>query len=338
MEEIMKNKRFLCLAFLFCLFVFGCGPTFEQTEILIPGHTKKNIDKEIPNDFGFFSLKDSVPADIEALHDSTVFICGMVGDVDDVKLQLASIKDRNKILFKSVNRYVISPRVRKGNMSTSTNVGLDLKGKGKISYLCKSEIFANDTPPETLVEKCMEEMKNNPKSILLMERALGKNFQAQLMEIVLRDSGEQPAKKAAAAKTPGKIQPARLTFHFVSPPDPALDLAQDLMPGRNQPTFYVKEPVLSNKDVASAKAKTTVMYGEETYLIEVNLTSEGTKKFAQITRDNIGKEIAIVIDGKIIMAPKLQAPILDGRCQIHGGFTKAEAEEMALKINAGILK
>jgi preprotein translocase subunit SecD len=80
------------------------------------------------------------------------------------------------------------------------------------------------------------------------------------------------------------------------------------------------------------------MFGEETYFIEVNLTEEGTKKFAQITKNNIGKEIAIVIDGKIIMAPKIQTPILDGRCQIHGGFTKAEAEEIAQKINLGRLK
>jgi hypothetical protein len=262
----------------------------------------------------------------------------MVGDVDDVKLQLASIKDREKILFKSVNRYVISPRVRRGGMSTSTNINLDLKGKGKMSYPRNSEIFANDTPGETLVEKCMEQMKNNPKSVLLMERALGKNFQDQLVEIAFRDSGEQPAKKTAAAETPGKIQPAKLTFHFVSPPDPALDLAHGLIPGTEHMMSYIKEPVLSNKDVAGAKASVTAMYGEETYIIELNLTGEGTKKFAQITKDNIGKEIAIVIDGKIIMAPKIQTPILDGKCQIHGNFTKAEAKEMAQKINLGRLK
>jgi hypothetical protein len=334
----MKNQNFLCLALLFCLFVFSCGPTFEQTEIPIPGHTKKNIDKEIPGDFGFFSLKNSFPADIEALHDYTLFICGMVGGVDDVKLQLASIRDRDKVLFKSVNRYVINENVLKGKMSFNENVGLKSKDRGKVSYPRKSLVFGKDISIESLLEKCMEEMKNNPKSILLMERALGKNFQDQLLEIVFRDSGEQPTKKAAAAETPGKIQPAKLTFHFVSDPDPALDLAQGLIPGTNQPIFYIKEPVMSNKDVANAKANVTAMYGEETYLIEVNLTDEGTKKFARITKDNIGKDLAIVIDGKISMAPKIQTPILDGRCQIHGNFTKAEAEEVALKINAGLLK
>lgn len=334
----MKSKSFLCLSFLLCFFVIGCGPTFEQTEIPIPGNTKKNISKEIPSDFGFFSLKTSCPANLEELHENTLFICGMVSSVDDVKLQLASIKDRDKILFKSVNRYLINKNVLKGKMSLNENVGLEVKGRGKMSYPRKSEIFAKDIPGETLVEKCMEEMKNNPKSLLLMERALGKNFQDELLEIVFRDSGEQPAKKAAAAGPPEKIQPSKLTFHFVSDPDPALDLAQGLIPGTNHPIFYVKEPVMSNKDVAGAKAKVTAMYGEETYVIEVNLTSEGAKKFAQITKDNIGKDLAIVIDGKIIMAPKIQSPILDGKCQIHGRFTKAEAEEMALKINAGRLK
>jgi len=331
----MKNKGFLCIAFLCCFLVSNCGPKFEQTEIPIPGNTKKNIAGEIPADFGFFSLKGSAPTDSETLHDCTLFICGKVGGVDDVKLQLASIKDRNKVLFKSVNRHVINERVRKGRMSTSTNVKIDIKGKGRVSYPCKSQVFAKDTPGETLVEKCMEQMKNNPQSVLLMERALGKSFQDELTEIVFKDSGEQPAKKAAAAETPGKIQPAALTFHFVSDPDPALDLSQGLIPGTQSTLFYIKEPVLSNKDIAGAKAKTTAMYGEETYLIEVLFTGEGTKKFAQITKDNIGKELAIVIDGKIIMAPKIQTPILDGKCQIHGRFTEAEAEETARKINAG---
>lgn len=326
----MKNKGFLCLVFLCCFLASSCGPTFEQTEIPIPANTKKNIDGEIPTGFGFFSLKGSVPTDIETLHDCTLFICGMVGDVDDVKLQLASIKDRNKVLFKSVNRHVISERVRKGGMSTSTDVKLDLKAKGKLSYPRKSQIFAKDTPGETLVEKCTEQMKNNPNSVLLMERALGKNFQDELLEIVFRESGEQPAKE-----TPGKIQPVVLTFHFVSDPDPALDLARGLIPGTNQPIFYVKEPVLSNKDIAGAKTKTTVMYGEKTYLIEVFFTNEGTKKFAQITRENIGKGLAIVINGKIIMAPTIQTPILDGKCQITGRFTQAEAEEMVREINSG---
>jgi hypothetical protein len=334
----MKSKKFLCLTFLLCFFVVGCGPTFDQTEIPIPGNTKKNIDRDIPNDFGFFSLRTSCPTNLEELHENTLFICGMVGDVDDIKLQLASIKDRDKILFKSVKRYVINKNVLKGKMSFNDNVGLKVKGKGKGSYPRKSLIFGKDTSIESLLEKCMEEIKNNPKSLLLMERALGKNFQNELLEIVFKDSGEQPVKKADAVETPVKIQPAKLTFHFVSDPDPALDLAEGLIPGTNHPIFYVKEPVLSNKDVAGAKAKPTAMYGKVTYLIEINFSDEGAQKFAQITKDNIGKDLAIVIDGKIIMAPTIQTPILDGKCQIQGRFTKAEAEEVALKINAGRLK
>jgi hypothetical protein len=58
----------------------------------------------------------------------------MVSGVDDVKLQMASIKDRDKVLFKSVNRYVINKNVLKGKMSLNENVGLEVKGKGKVSY------------------------------------------------------------------------------------------------------------------------------------------------------------------------------------------------------------
>jgi len=47
-----------------------------------------------------------------------------------------------------------------------------------------------------------------------------------------------------------------------------------------------------------------------------------------MTRENIGKNIAIVIDGKVVAAPVVQAEIKEGKCMISGNFSKGDASKM----------
>ncbi|RME90524.1 MAG: protein translocase subunit SecD, partial [Candidatus Hydrogenedentota bacterium] len=68
-----------------------------------------------------------------------------------------------------------------------------------------------------------------------------------------------------------------------------------------------------------------------------HLTAEGTKKFAEITTKNKGRQLAILIDGKVRSAPNINEPILGGSAQISGSFTPQEAEDLALIIKEGAL-
>jgi preprotein translocase subunit SecD len=63
----------------------------------------------------------------------------------------------------------------------------------------------------------------------------------------------------------------------------------------------------------------------------------GAKRFGRITRLNVGRPFAIVLDGEVITAPVIQEPILGGSGQITGNFTVAETEELALLLRAGAL-
>ncbi len=71
----------------------------------------------------------------------------------------------------------------------------------------------------------------------------------------------------------------------------------------------------------------------------VNFTFDrsGTKKFARSTTDNVGKRIAIILDGKIISAPVVQEPIVGGNGQISGEFTFQSATDLALLLRSGAL-
>ena len=57
-------------------------------------------------------------------------------------------------------------------------------------------------------------------------------------------------------------------------------------------------------------------------------TSDGTKKFADITKRNVGKRIAIVLDNQVIEAPTVNQAILNGNAVITGGFTTQTANQL----------
>jgi len=66
--------------------------------------------------------------------------------------------------------------------------------------------------------------------------------------------------------------------------------------------------------------------------ISIVLTKEGAQKFYMLTKENIGKTIAIVIDKKIISAPKVVTEIKGGKLNISGDFSENEIDEMIEKL------
>ena len=71
--------------------------------------------------------------------------------------------------------------------------------------------------------------------------------------------------------------------------------------------------------------------------ISLQFDAEGTKKFADITQRNIGKRVAIFLDGEILSAPTVQTAITDGRAVITGQFGIDEAKELVTRLNSGAL-
>lgn len=72
-------------------------------------------------------------------------------------------------------------------------------------------------------------------------------------------------------------------------------------------------------------------------LISLQFNDEGAEIFEQLTSQNVGKILAIFIDGISISAPVVQEAISGGRAQISGDFTVEEAKELVRNLNAGAL-
>ena len=72
--------------------------------------------------------------------------------------------------------------------------------------------------------------------------------------------------------------------------------------------------------------------------IEITFTDDGRKRFAAVTRENVGKRLAIVIDGQLYCAPTIRTEIAGGKAEINGSFTEQEAKDLAKKITEKIRK
>lgn len=104
-------------------------------------------------------------------------------------------------------------------------------------------------------------------------------------------------------------------------------------PIRLDDVFYPAE--LTGRYLAHA----TVEFNPNTNapLVGLEFTSEGASLFAKITRDNIGKPLAVILDGNVLSSPVIQSEITGGKAQITGNFAPEEAKALVRNLNYGAL-
>jgi len=72
-------------------------------------------------------------------------------------------------------------------------------------------------------------------------------------------------------------------------------------------------------------------------VVNIRFDSQGGRKFARTTQENVGKPFAIILDGKVLSAPRINEPILGGSAQISGNFTVDSANQLAIALRSGKL-
>ena len=88
-------------------------------------------------------------------------------------------------------------------------------------------------------------------------------------------------------------------------------------------------------DLTDARAATDQQTGQ--WVVNFTFNAVGARRFADITRANVGRPFAIVLDGKVISSPVIREPITGGRGQISGSFDAQTASDLALLLRAGAL-
>jgi preprotein translocase subunit SecD len=103
----------------------------------------------------------------------------------------------------------------------------------------------------------------------------------------------------------------------------------------NSPIMYLikRRIMVDGENLVDAQA--TFQDGQA--VVSFRFDSVGARRFGNVTRENVGQPFAIVLDKKVVSAPRINEPILGGNGVISGSFTINSAQDLALLLRAGAL-
>ncbi|MHA1558630.1 MAG: protein translocase subunit SecD [Alphaproteobacteria bacterium] len=254
----------------------------------------------------------------------------------------------------------IGLKVEKNEEESKTNLTFSLRSADDFPKVKK---LIQKIDKDLLVEEDKDQIV-----ILFSKNAIEERKQLiaeQLIEIIRRridESGvkepliQKQGKDRIIAQLPGTDNPsemkkligktAKLSFHIVDSSLPYKEKAFTVSNGkisylpemqRNGHVIYIpvnKEIMVDGGHLIDAQAS---FDHEGRAAVSLKLDAVGTRQFRDMSARHLKKQAAIVLDGKVISAPVLQAIIEDGRPQITGHFSVKEANELALLLRAGAL-
>ena len=129
---------------------------------------------------------------------------------------------------------------------------------------------------------------------------------------------------------------ANLTFRFVTLNNNDIFGVESLnFENSNDKATVSKRIILSGEHLLDAQAQMNNQTNET--VVSFTLDRVGAKKFGKATSTGIGKQLAIILDGKIVSAPVIRDTIASGNGQISGNFTFQSATDLALLLRSGAL-
>ncbi|MBV8775285.1 MAG: protein translocase subunit SecD [Deltaproteobacteria bacterium] len=206
--------------------------------------------------------------------------------------------------------------------------------------------LANFTPPETVqirsnaMDQALETIRNRIDQLGVRETTVAKEGDN---DILVQLPGIQDPERAK--ELIGKT--AVLEFKLLDDKHSVADAVRqgppagaEILYGPPQaggPTPYlVESPVLMTGDVVT-DARVREGGRMEGPYVEVRLNRRGTDIFAALTSQNVGRNLAIVLDNTVYSAPVIKEPIPGGDVQITGNFSFEEAHNLAIVLRSGSL-
>ena len=187
-------------------------------------------------------------------------------------------------------------------LAHSIRQGLDLQGGTHVV------LEAEDTPEAAVNEDAMERV------VKIMEKRVN---ELGLTEPIIQRQGE----RRIIVELPG-----------IKDPDKAIQVN-----GKTAMLEFKDEEgntALTGTDLQNAKEETD-QQGQN--LVALEFSSEGGQKFADLTTKNVGRKIAILLDGEVLTAPNVKEPITGGKAVITGSRTLEEAHNLAILLRSGSL-
>jgi len=102
-----------------------------------------------------------------------------------------------------------------------------------------------------------------------------------------------------------------------------------------RPILLNQQIMMTGEMVKNAQVRISNQFNEP--YVSIDFTSKGSRVFAKLTAENVGKRMAIVLDDVVRSAPVIREKILGGSAQISGSFTHEEAADLAIVLRVGAL-
>ncbi len=134
---------------------------------------------------------------------------------------------------------------------------------------------------------------------------------------------------------------AKMSFHLVDSRSTAAEArrgklsATSKLAQGSEGEYYVisRKPIIGGENLVDAQPS----FQEGEPVVSFKFNSLGGKKFGEVTKNNIGERLAIVLDNEVISAPTIQSAIMGGSGIISGSFTVKSANDLALLLRSGAL-
>lgn len=233
--------------------------------------------------------------------------------------------------------------IKKVDELLSTIKGLTITKPTNLNYLITLSESEKVIVKDLAVSQAVETIRNRLDQFGLAEPTVIRQGDA---DIVVELPGIKTAEDEKAARELIS-QPANLELMAVDEtiaaqvyamtPQQAAQYGAVILEKSDNPNekYLVKEiPILTGEQIIDAK----VAFDQSNQpIINFTLNSSGAKIFGDFTANNIGKRLAVVLDGKVYSAPNIRERIGGGSGQISGGFTLSEAGNVAIALRSGAL-
>ncbi len=205
--------------------------------------------------------------------------------------------------------------------------GLDLQGGTELVLQTQMDKI-NAADKDNALESARQVIERRVNAYGVSEAVVQSSKIGDTRRILVELPGLKDA--SAAAELVGKT--AQLEFREI-PATASAEASSSGLPA----VFYAVPTNLTGADLQKAQvsySNQTVQSGPQ---INLQFSPEGARKFGEITKRNIGKQLPIFLDGEPIEAPVVQQEIDGGNAVITGQFSVDEAKSIAIQLNAGAL-
>ncbi|MDO8580175.1 MAG: protein translocase subunit SecD, partial [Candidatus Omnitrophota bacterium] len=223
-------------------------------------------------------------------------------------------------------------------LSKHINFGLDLKGGMHLVMRVETEKLDENAKSDAVL-RAIEILRNRIDGLGVGETVIQRQGENQ---ILVQLPGVTDREKALSLI--GKV--AQLEFRLV---DDSPNRLKEAIEG-HVPAGYIlkytkdeKEPILledkvalSGETIADARVDMNTQNFNQP-MVNLKFNSIGARQFATVTKENVGRQLAIVLDNEVQSAPVIRQALLDGTGVIEGRFTLNEASQLALALRSGAL-